>query len=229
MISKEVEPRFSHTQKVGSSALEFLSSKKYDQLIVEIDYVTGTKPSNATLDSLKVFLEDIFDKPNGISISIDDEIPSPKKKYFKAEQIKKLEKKYRDTRASGSTLSAYILVLDGKLKKADLDGIAYLNTSIALFGEVIRDNYGKLGQPSISTAESAILMHEFGHLLGLVGKGIPMKEDHLEKGNGAHCSAKECLMSSTIQTSDGKWNLTGGIIPKLDPQCVADLRAITAM
>ena len=225
-ISKPSHSSYPHFDKVGTSAIDLLTNNRFSSLTLEIDFVTGTKPSNQALDSLTSFLGEYLNKPNGISIILDDEIPSPERSDFQLQHIKKLEKKYRDEYSTASNLAVYLLVLDGAYKKDDLDGLAYLNTSIVLFGEVIKSNYGGLGQPTIATAESAVLMHEFGHLLGLVGKGTPSQSDHLEVGKGAHCSTQGCLMASTIQTSDGNWNLSGGIIPKLDSLCFQDLSAI---
>lgn len=224
LIFNETKSPYSNTKKVGASAGHFLRSDTFKKLVVEIDYVAGTKLKPETVDSLTLFLEQLLHKPDGIFISIDEEIPSPKRRVFKAEHLQKIEKKYRKNFTLDSTLTVYVLVLDGAFKTNDLDGVAYNNTSIALFGDVIQKNYGGLGQPSVTTAQSAILMHEFGHLLGLVDKGSPMIQDHLEIDEGAHCSTEYCLMNSTIQTSDLNWNLTGGIIPKLDSLCIQDLK-----
>src|SRR5688572_14551093 len=56
----------------------FLSSAKYDQLIVEIQYVSGYQPTAAAVSNLQAFLEARLNKPAGITIT-QQAIPSPGK------------------------------------------------------------------------------------------------------------------------------------------------------
>ena len=96
---------------------------------------------------------------------------------------------------------------------------------MALFEKVIRENTGRIGRPSATTVESTVLMHEFGHLLGLVDNGSPALQDHVDEEHGAHCTNENCLMYYAIQTTGFLTNLTGGTIPALDGNCLQDLKA----
>ena len=42
--------------------------------------------------------------------------------------------------------------------------------------------------------EQATLVHEFGHVMGLVDNGIPMVSDHLDPDHPRHCTNEECVM-----------------------------------
>ena len=216
---------YTNTAPVGTSAGYLLDDYLFTELIVEIDFVDGYEPEDSTIDTLSAFLRKYLDKPDGISIILDDSIDRPKKAVDHAEDLYTLEKKHRDYFPADSSLTIYILILDEGEIKDHTDGIAYLNTSIAVFFKPIRENFGKIGQPETSTVESAVLLHEFGHLLGLVNKGIRMKTEHQAKNRGAHCTVDSCLMHSPIKTSDGNWNLNGGIIPDLCEFCRMDLEA----
>jgi predicted Zn-dependent protease len=42
--------------------------------------------------------------------------------------------------------------------------------------------------------EQATLVHEFGHVMGLVDNGVPMVTDHLDKEHPRHCTNEDCVM-----------------------------------
>ena len=183
------------------------------------------EPGTSSINKLKSFLEERLNKPGGITISLDDEIVSPGIDSLTANQVYELEQEHRDRFTSGTTLAAYFLFLDNSYERENVLGIAYFNTSMAIFEETILDNTGGFGQPSATTVESSVLMHEFGHILGLVDNGSPAVQDHVDEENGSHCDVESCLMYWAIQTTDLMGNLMGGSIPELDEQCLHDLQA----
>ncbi|WP_018128180.1 hypothetical protein [Balneola vulgaris] len=216
---------FSHTQGVGDTANGFLSASEYTSLTIEVDYVAGFQPSQAALNNLKSFLESRLHKPGGITITVDDEISSPGQSPYTAQEAFDLEQEHRDIYTEGNTLAAYFIILDGEFENENVLGFAYFNTSMALMGERIESISGGFGQPSKTTVETAVLNHEFGHILGLVDNGTPAVEDHVDEANGAHCDVESCLMYFAVRTSDFMSNLMGGEIPELDAQCIQDLQA----
>ena len=216
---------FSHTLSTGASANDFLADDSFTGLSIEIDYVEGYQPSQTAIDNLESFLEQRLNKPGGVSINLDDAISSPENDSFTADEIYDLEQQHRDTFSEGKTIAAYFIILDGAYETENVLGVAYLNTSMALFEEVILDNTGGLGQPSDATVEASVLMHEFGHILGLVNIGTETVQAHEDTENEAHCNVESCLMYWAIQTTDLMGNLTGGEIPDLDAQCIQDLQA----
>jgi hypothetical protein len=215
---------FSSTEDVGESANEFLANGDFNTLTIEVDYVEGFQPTQSALNNLRSFLQARLNKPGGISITIDDEIPSPGKSPYSAQEAYDLEKEHRDTFTEGNTLAAYFIVLDGEFENANVLGFAYFNTSMALQGGTIEENSGGFNQPSRETVETAVMQHEFGHILGLVDNGTPALEDHLDEENGAHCDVESCLMYFAVRTSGFMNNLTGGNVPELDAQCIQDLQ-----
>ena len=80
--------------------------------------------------------------------------------------------------------------------------------------------------PSLEVLETTVVNHEFGHLLGLVNAGSPLQSDHQDTEHGKHCTEQDCLMYYTAETGEGIINmLSGGSVPSLDAQCIADLQA----
>ena len=216
---------FSSTQNVGVTANGFLASDAYTSLAIEVDYVEGFQPSQAALNNLRTFLEARLNKPGGISITIDDQISIPGNSPYSAQEAYNVEKEHRDTFTEGTTLAAYFIILDGQFEQENVLGFAYFNTSMALLGGTIERNSGGFNQPSKEKVETAVLQHEFGHILGLVDNGTPAVQDHLDEANGAHCDVESCLMYFAVRTSDFMNNLTGGNVPELDAQCIQDLQA----
>jgi hypothetical protein len=81
-------------------------------------------------------------------------------------------------------------------------GLAWSHAHLALFGETIQR--GCEGAPGVldrafgdklcASVELGIWTHETGHLLGLVGNGLPMSVDHRDEDHGAHDENDQCIM-----------------------------------
>jgi len=216
---------------VGESARNLLSSESFTRLIVEIDWIGDYKPSARGMDSLKVFLEERLHKPNGIDVILDDSIASPGVLTHTTESIRELENLNRDFFTDNTTITVYLIALDARSENDNVLGIAYNNTSFALFQQQIVDNSGGFFRPSQYVIEGAVARHEFGHLMGLVNNGTPMVagqgslNDHHDEENGAHCIVEESLMHFQIRTTNFCNTMMREFIPALEPQDIIDLRA----
>ncbi|REC41874.1 zinc metalloprotease [Chryseobacterium pennipullorum] len=216
---------YNHTRAVGASSNDLLSSNRYNSLRIEIQYMPGYAPNAQALEHLKNFLSTSLRKDNGITI-IQREIPGASSSSLSADDIRQIENTNRTLFTNGSTIAINILYTNGQYSgNANTLGIAYRNTSVALFGKVIRDNSGGLGQTSRTKLEATILEHELGHLLGLVDLGSPMQTQHKDSANGNHCNDKNCLMYYASETTDILGFILTGNIPQLDSNCKADLKA----
>lgn len=216
-------------QPVGVSSNHFLSSENYDRLIIEIQYVAGYKPPQKAIDHLEKFLNDRLNKPNGITF-ITSEVEAGGHSSYSATTIKTIEDKYRSQYNNGTTLTAYFFFADAGYEQ-DTDnskvlGIAYRNTSMAIFQKTIKEYSGGLTQPSETLLTSTVMNHEFGHILGLVNNGTPMESAHQDTSHGKHCDVKGCLMYWTTETNQIVDHLLGmSSPPGLDASCIADLKA----
>lgn len=212
----------------GVNPNSFLSAAKYDKLIVEIQYVTGFAPTASTVNNLKSFLEQRLNKPTGINI-VQNAISSPRKSSYSVTDIRDIESKNRTQNTSGKTLTAYFFFADADYSSnsgnSKVLGIAYGGSSMALFEKTIKEFSGGLGEPSQTDLETAVIEHEFGHILGLVNNGTGMQTEHQDETHGKHCINDKCLMYYTAETSDIIGSIIGGSIPQLDANCIADLKA----
>ncbi len=222
-VNNPGSPDYLHNRAVGASANEILSSSKYTSLLIEVQYMSGYPPDAAALNHLQTTLAALINKPSGISI-VTKEIPVSNP-VLSVNDIIAIEKNNRTAFTNGSQLAIYILYTNGEYTDANVLGIAYKNTSTALFGKKIQDNSGGLGQASRTKLVATVGEHEMGHLLGLVDLGSPMQTAHKDAAHNSHCSNTNCLMYYASETSDILGFLVTGNIPTFDANCRADLRA----
>src|SRR6185295_16614384 len=90
----------------------FLASSAYTSLVIEVVAVSGFAPSATSLDNLKDFLQTRLNKPAGITV-VHSTIASPGKSAYTLDNIKAIESVNRSQKTSGTTLSAFLLLVDG--------------------------------------------------------------------------------------------------------------------
>ena len=214
---------FSHTAGPGSSASAFLTADTFSRLLVEVQYMSGYRPTDSALDQLKVFLQEHLDKTEIIVLE-PVEIPSGNRDRYSANDIRQIENGHREHFSEGNTLASYNLFVDAEHTTDNVLGIAYYNTSNAYFGKRIHDVSGTPPlSPSRGSVEATVLRHEYGHLMGLVNNGTDMHEDHQE--NGPHCSEESCVMYFAMNRSSFFENIFDGSTPGLCAYCTADIQA----
>jgi hypothetical protein len=129
----------------GQFAADFLSASTYTKLTIEVDYVVGQKPDADALNHLVDVLGTVCDKPDGISVVLDDEIPSqgsPSWSIAAAEAVELAWRdRYRDPDSGEAVL--YFLYLDGHSDKDTDDGrilgYAYRGSSLVMLKTTIDD------------------------------------------------------------------------------------------
>ncbi|MEO6301708.1 MAG: peptidase [Bacteroidia bacterium] len=213
---------------IAISPKEYLSSTNFDKLVIQIQCVNGFQPTQTAVDHLKTFLQQRLNKPDGVEVTYSN-ISSPGKTIYTIDDIRAIESTNRTVKHDGKTITAYFLFIDGDYSQNNGNlktlGIAYGTSSMVIFEKTIRDLSGGLGQPSVSSVETTVSEHEFGHLLGLVNYGTPATTSHEDGDHTKHCNNNNCLMYYATETSDFISNLIGSNIPSLDNNCINDLKA----
>ena len=216
-------------QQINSAVTprDFLSSEKYEKLVIEIIYVPGYQPTDVTISSITSFLEERLNKPGGVSV-IKTATPAPEVATYSISDAEKIELTNRRQVTSGKTLTVYFFFANGDYTEnsgnSKVLGITYGNSSVIIFEKTIRSISGGLSQPTVATMETIVMKHEFGHVFGLVDNGTSLTSAHLDTAHGKHCTDTGCLMYYNVETTDVIGNLLGGNIPSLTASCVADLR-----
>jgi len=214
-----------YLQLPGTSAHEFLSDERFDNLTIQIAYASGFKPENKSINQLNSFLHSRINKPKGIYIQMNEISPATSTAYT-LDNLFTLENSLREAFTQDNSLTVFILLTDGIYAEDENTlGVAFRNTSIALFGKKIHELSGQPGQPGRALLEATVLNHEFGHLLGLVNGGTPMRSEHQDIVRGRHCIVTSCLMHYRMETT-AVASILGEMEypPSLDPQCIADLQ-----
>ncbi|WP_025742664.1 hypothetical protein [Aquimarina pacifica] len=225
--SNSIANQANNKQPLGSSANDLLSDTNFSSITVEIVSVEGFEPTAAALSGFTQFLEDRLFKPEGITIT-QRSVVSSGKAPFSIEEIVEIENDTRTLFNEEDDIAVYIYFADGSREDDNGDeqitlGSAYLNTSIVIYEDTLRNLTTNFNAPSLSTIENATLNHEFVHLLGLVNIGTPLQSDHEDEEESNHCNVVGCLMQSAIQFGNGVMGINN--VPELDPLCIADLQA----
>lgn len=213
---------------LGESANDLLSNSKFDKLILDIMYFEGYQPTSTAINNFKSFLQNRLNKA---SIIINQRnIGSPTKNVYSINDIKTLEDAHREHYNSSNEIAVSGIFVNGEYSENTSEGkvlgVAYRNTSFVIFEETIEDFSSGVLSPSQTTLETVVINHEFGHILGLVNVGSPMQNNHQDTTHGKHCDNDNCLMFWTAETGEGLVNMiSGGSVPELDANCIADLQA----
>lgn len=217
---------FSHTERQGSSAKAFLTADDFEKLTIEIDYYKDYPVNAEVINNLQTFLEERLHKPGGISVVLDDELTDEDAKIFYNElRLVDMEESHRDIFTTENNLAAYIMVLNGIVTNKYAGGLAYYNTSAATFPETyypVADTVEGLRREDLITA---VLIHEVGHLLGLVNIGTPLVENHAYEAQKGHCMVKTCAMWPALNSENVTKLKSLKKTPELGTFCLQDLRA----
>jgi hypothetical protein len=211
----------------GISPYDYLAGAAYTKLDIEIGYDKGFPPSEETINNMKSFLAAHVNKPDGIQVYLK-EIAGPAKERLSLADIKYAEDQYRTAINTSNSLSLYIYLTNAEYEEATGNyktlGIQYAPGSIVLFGKPMRASSGSIGQPPYPVLETSVVLHEFGHILGLVNTGTKMTQSHEDSEHAHHCNNKECLMYFAVETNNLVANILGGKVPALDANCNNDLK-----
>lgn len=205
---------------------DYLSDRDYTTWVIEVDTVQGQAPSSGALDLLRSRLAEVADKPGGIEIRSSDTLPA-RGGTWSSRDIQDLSSSSRDTKTSGSTVVTHLLFLDGQFRTEDVIGVAIGHETIAIFSQTIRDNCTPLNG-CLTGADSvfrAVLVHEFGHAMGLVDNGIRMVNPHEDGEHPGHSNNDGSVMYWAVETTNIFNVFSGGPPTTFDSNDKADMRA----
>lgn len=197
----------------GASASDLLGNANFNDLMIEIAYVDGFRPTQEAMDAFRIFLLERTFKQN-IQL-VYNELPSPNEETLTLQEIADLETENRTVFNNGTTLGIYIYFADAPSEDDDEEeglvtlGAVYRNTSMVIHEATILSLAGKSSFITNADVESATLNHEFGHLFGLVDLGTTPINAHEDPDAENHCNVAGCLMRAELQfgVPSGKNNI----------------------
>jgi hypothetical protein len=213
----------------GSSSHDLLSADTYKSMVIEVVYVEGYEPSATAINNFTSFLNARSNKPGGITV-VKRSIASPGKATFTNKEIVAIEDANRTKYNSANQIAVWALFIDGASASDSGNsyvlGTAYRNTSFVIYEKTIHGLSDSPFEPNRSLFETTTITHEFCHILGLTNLGAPLQSNHEDAEHEKHCNVKSCLMYWSAESGSGVANMvSGGSAPKLDAQCLADLKA----
>lgn len=213
----------------GSSSFDLLADDTFKSMVVEVVYVQGYEPSTTAINNFIAFLNERVNKSQGISI-VKRAIASSGKATFTNEEIIAIEDANRTKYNTSNQIAVWALFVDGESASNTSSGLvlgtAYRNTSFVIYEKTIQSLTDSPFKPSRSLIETTVITHEFGHILGLTNLGAKLQSNHEDTDHAKHCNVESCLMYWSAESGSGIANMvSGGTAPKLDAQCLADLKA----
>ncbi len=201
------EQKYVYTSQIDY-ALDYLSDDPYKNLVIEVDWIIGCEPDWSAMSFLVNRIKEYCDKESVyIDRNYSDEI-LPYRSSYGMEDILKLEEDYRSLYKNGDTAVIYILYLNGKFIDSspaptdvytEVVGMAYTHSSVAIFKDEIR-SVADVGL-SVEYTERSILLHEFGHLICLVGIGYTATHEDPEHPH--HTIHEDGVMYYAINATEG--------------------------
>ena len=218
------------TSQAGEFAADYLRGTHFTSLVVEVGYPAGRAPSLAVLDLLRDRLTERCSKADGVVVEVGEaipaeEFPEPVSEGDLAHLEDAHRRRYSD--APSKVAAMYVLLVSGHDVKdegmARVVGTSYRGGSLAVF----MDTADQGSNLFVTTDEmlGTALVHEVGHLLGLVNHGVPMVVDHDDKDHHGHDTDPKSVMFWYVQVPRVKPNLGDPDFAQYGAACIADLQA----
>lgn len=210
-------------------------------LTFEVDYETNAAPYGGlsdgsvfatNVDALFPFLGAAYSAP--ATVGEMENLGPIADDSLTVEEILAIADQHRSGASNGSARHHYIVFIDGYFEDDTGTRDNILGVSLGYTGVVA------MFKPVIASAsiipsvraylEQTVLVHEFGHEIGLVDNGIAMVTDHLDVEHGRHCTNEDCVMFWANHTGNdilsfvtARMSSSSDVL--FDADCLADVRA----
>lgn len=210
---------------VGDFKYEYLQAKEYKNLVIELDYVTGNNVDSQAKSLLNQRINEVTDKQD---ITWKSNSFTSSKDVYTLQDLLDLEEKHRTEYKSGNTAVLHIFYLNGEFDHVDNSvlGVAYTGSSIAIFKDEIEDAAFLFVSPQ--DIEKAVLVHEFGHVLGLVNIGYMSDHDHEDPEHENHSNNDESVMYWAVESQNLGNQFSGSVPNEFDDDDLDDLAKLKA-
>jgi hypothetical protein len=192
----------------GAATLDYLRADPYPNMVLEFDYVSGAEPASESTNLLRQRIVQYTEKVS-VVVRLDDAL-APGDGSYTIEEIADLEGQNRDLRTEGDTAVLYFLYLDGVFEDPSLEGaentlaVTYTASTVAVFKERI----ASLALPSIgpfqaevttTDIENSVVVHELGHVFGLVNLVYASDLDYEDPSHPGHSSNESDVMYWAVE------------------------------
>lgn len=136
-------------------------------------------------------------KPGGIYI-VKRKIAAVRDTVLTRRQVNSIRRSNRTVYTRNNQLALYNLYTNGEFENPHVLGQACRNASIIIYGKPVKQYGAAFTVSTQTTIETTLLLHEMGHLLGLVNKGSAMQAERSDTAHEAHCINPNCIIYWSI-------------------------------
>jgi hypothetical protein len=223
---------------------EVIGGAPWTDLVVEVDYAPGHAPSEAATTHLVDELRNVTGKRD-VVLDERQTLNDTPGKTWTAQDLVALESATRRHAHAAPHALLHVLYPSGAYNASgDVAGVTISGPvlgPVAIFLDKLRSSscvptpLGGIGLPvdqpaqALDALESATLLHEVGHAMGLVDNGLPMAKDHEDKDHPGHSTDAKSVMYWQLDTCSGLRQalLQDGSVPAtFDADDHADLRSV---
>ena len=223
---------------MGELGYDILNPANHERLWIEVDWMMGVEPDYTKQDKHEP-LDAIRNAFNAYSKRTDITVEKThntlslphNRSVHSLKSIKELENLHRTIEITREVFSIYIIYLNGSYSedysKYPTLGLAFSPSSIAIFKEQIDTVEppiidGKKNEKN-RDLERAVLLHELGLLLGLVGSYGEPVAPHEDATHAENCADTDCLMHYSVNSTRYTYELKGVIPRDYCDDCKNDL------
>lgn len=213
--------RVDDLDSVGQAARPLLQAGRFTQIVVELDWVAGREPAAKAKEILAARLQEVSHK--SVKFGGGNQV-SPGGPWT-IDDIATLSLN-RNTHSVEPSLSLYIAFLDGRAEENKFAlGRVVASTVIAIFPDVIKN----FTPPNVDIADvqAGSMVHELGHLLGLVNLIYDSPRPHADPNNPQHSKNPKSVMYHAYEQSFGA-SVFGAPPNQFDADDLADLADLAA-
>ena len=206
---------------VGAMATSYLRASPARSLLVEVDWMSDRKPSSSGLAHLESILRRELVKPDGVEVRFGAEMTTSRSTWTVDDMVQ-AERQFRALRSGGARATMWIAFVGGSFAENDSAlGAAFTASAAVIFRDRISDAASAL--LLASEIERSVLVHEAGHLLGLVNIGYRSGIDHEDAAHPHHSNNPDSVMYWAVEDLSIRNLLTGGPPDDFDAADRADL------
>ena len=210
----------------GGLTLACLDDSKYTSMVLEIDYAPGYQPDTSSTNLLLQRLESVCNKPLGINVMFT-ETNFLNDGDWSANDIREAS---GDTKSvsprDGSVLTWQFMFPSGMYEDESVLGVAVDASTVALFKDSIDDAENIFRRPSAEKIENSVLVHEAGHLLGLVNLVYTSPADHEDPDHPGHSNNEDSVMYWAVESASISNFFDNELPTEFDSDDIADLEGL---
>ena len=183
--------------------------------------MSGRKPGTGALAHLESILKRELAKPGGVDVRLGAEMATSRTSWT-VDDLVAAEKQFRAEHSGGSRVTMWIGYVGGEFAEGPSAlGAAFAASAAAVF----RDRITQATSAVLlaSEIERSVLVHEAGHLLGLVNIGYTSRFDHEDAQHPNHSNNPDSVMYWAVEDVSVKNLLGGGPPSDFDQADRADL------